>query len=276
MLAAGEYIGNVAKVLPACRMLLQDTRSGMRSAMNHFLVLVAGLAPLALLTLWSLRVAVFPGLQQTFYGLSETREPNGWLIFLLVSLRVGFWIETAFLVLLSVAALLYLCGPGTPPWLRKLGIPFLDSIAWLVPWKHHRMQRNFAAMLALLLDSGVPESMALKLAAECSGNDLFRHRAGRAMQRLAAGETLTQAVGSLDTAGEFRWRLTNAAQGHGSFLTALRGWFDSLDARAFQQEQAAAHTLTTGLVIVNGVTVGCVCAGVFGLLTQLIDKGVLW
>lgn len=276
MLAAGEHIGDVAKVLPACRMQLKDARSGIRSAMNHFLVLVVGLAPLALITLWCLMVAVMPKIREIFNGMYETQQPNGWLTFLFMSLRIGVWVETLFIGMLGIAAMLYLCGPGAPCWLRKLAGPLVDSIAWLVPWKRRRMQRNFAAVLAVMLDSGVPEITALKLAAESSGNDVFRSRAGRAMQRMALGETLTQAVAALDSAGEFRWRLTNAVHGHGSFAIALRGWFDGLDARAFQQEQAAAHILTTSLVLVNGVTVGCVCIGVFGLLTQLVEMGVLW
>lgn len=276
MLAAGEYIGDVAKVLPACRMQLQDARSGIRNAMNHFLVLVVGLAPLFLAILWMLSVMVMPKFREIFGSVYGTDEMSGGLAFLSVSLRVASWVETLFVAFLAIAALLYLCGPGTPPWIRKFAVPFVDSMALLVPWKRRRMQRNFAAILAVLLDVDVPEPMALKLAAASSGNDVFRRRAGRATQRLADGETLTQAVTALDSAGEFRWRLTNAAHGRGGFAVALRGWFEGLDARAFQQEQATSHVLTTGLVIVNGVMVGCICIGVFGLLTQLVEIGVLW
>ena len=138
------------------------------------------------------------------------------------------------------------------------------------------MQRNFAAILATLLDAGMPEPEALRQAAASTANDRFRQRATRAIQRLSSGESLTQVVTELDAAGEFRWRLANATHAKTGFAHALRGWFESLDARAFQQEQAAAQLLTTGLVLVNGLIVGCICVGLFGWLTNLVEIGVLW
>lgn len=275
MLAAGEHIGDVSKVLPACRRQLQDARSGMSSAINHFMVLVLGLAPLALILILFFSIRVAPLLKEVFLGMSEGM--SSWRFdFLMASLRLGAWVEGTLFGLLFLTAILYLCGPGAPWWLRKVALPVLDATAWRVPWKRRRMQRNFAAMLAVLLDANVPEPVALKLAGASAGNTLFQRRAERAAQRLAAGESLTQAVGSLDSAGEFRWRLTNAVHARGGFATALRGWFEGLDARAFQQEQAAAHLLTTGLILVNGLTVGCICAGLFGLLSDLIEAGALW
>jgi type II secretory pathway component PulF len=137
------------------------------------------------------------------------------------------------------------------------------------------MQRNFAALLATLLDNDVPEAAALRLAASCTGNDLFGRRAELAVARLAGGEPLPEAVAALDDAGEFRWRLRNAPAGRAGFGPALRGWFESLDARAYQQEQAAAQLVTTALVVVNGVCVGCICAGLFGALVNLIELTAL-
>ena len=60
------------------------------------------------------------------------------------------------------------------------------------------------------------------------------------------------------------------------FLTALSGWLESLDAKAFQQEQAAAHVITTALVLVNGLFVGLLTAGTFQALISVIETGVLW
>jgi hypothetical protein len=56
----------------------------------------------------------------------------------------------------------------------------------------------------------------------------------------------------------------------------LTGWHESLDAKAFQQEQAAAHTVTSGLVIANGLIVATVAVGVFSVLISIINAGVLW
>jgi len=87
---------------------------------------------------------------------------------------------------------------------------------------------------------------------------------------------LTEAIQLIDETGEFRWRLANALHAHGGFLRALTGWHESLDAKAFQEEQAAAHTVTSGLVLANGLIVALVAIGVFSALISIINAGVLW
>ncbi|HMJ88508.1 MAG TPA: hypothetical protein VK530_01760, partial [Candidatus Acidoferrum sp.] len=57
---------------------------------------------------------------------------------------------------------------------------------------------------------------------------------------------------------------------------ALRGWFEVLDARAFQQEQSAAQTATTLLVLWNGLAIGLFVVAVFNMLTNIIEGGLLW
>ena len=54
----------------------------------------------------------------------------------------------------------------------------------------------------------------------------------------------------------------------------MRGWHEALDARAFQQEEVATHVLTSGLVILNGVVVGLISIGMFGMIIMLL-KGML-
>ncbi len=137
------------------------------------------------------------------------------------------------------------------------------------------MQRDFSAMLAILLDAGMAEPEALEMAAGCTVNEQFELRAIRAVEKLKAGQKLSEAVKTIDDAGEFHWRLTNAAHAHGGFSQALAGWNGSLDAKAFQQEQAAAQLITTGLVLVNGVVVGLVVIGIFQALISVIDAN-LW
>ena len=80
----------------------------------------------------------------------------------------------------------------------------------------------------------------------------------------------------MDDSGEFRWRLTNALQGSGGFLRALAGWHEWLDAKAFQEEQAATHGITSVLVLWSGLFVGVVVVSVFAFLVSVIDAGVLW
>jgi len=55
--------------------------------------------------------------------------------------------------------------------------------------------------------------------------------------------------------------MENAARGNLRFQNALEGWIGFLDAKSFQQEQAFAQLLSTGLVIFNGLFVGLLVAG---------------
>ena len=52
------------------------------------------------------------------------------------------------------------------------------------------------------------------------------------------------------------------------------GWHEALDARALQQQEAAAQTLTSSLVIVNGIIVALIATGLFGILIAIL-KGAL-
>jgi hypothetical protein len=80
----------------------------------------------------------------------------------------------------------------------------------------------------------------------------------------------------IDGTGELKWRLTNALHGRTGFLRALAGWHEALDAKAFQLEQTAAQTVTTALVLFNGLIVAAVVIAVFLLLIQLINQTALW
>jgi type II secretory pathway component PulF len=129
-------------------------------------------------------------------------------------------------------------------------------------------------MLAALLDGGVPEAEAVRLAGDCTANEIGRRRARRVIAALESGAKLDDAIRAFDDAGEFHWRLMNAAQARGGFMPALRGWHEALDAKAFQQEEAAAHVVTTGVVILNGVLVALIATAMFGVLIAVL-KGML-
>jgi type II secretory pathway component PulF len=201
-------------------------------------------------------------------------------------MNAKLWPETAFVfgnagnlvlleriisVLLVIATLAYLGGPQFVRYFQMRGLPLVDWVAWHIRWKRKRLQRTFSAMLAVLLDGGVPEADAVRLAGNCTANEICRQRAARVAMALEQGAKLPEAVRRFDDSGEFHWRFSNAAQARSGFLKALQGWHETLDARAFQQEEAAAHVLTTGVVIFNGVLVGLVVTAMFGLLIGVLD-----
>ena len=49
-----------------------------------------------------------------------------------------------------------------------------------------------------------------------------------------------------------------------------------LDAKAYQSEQVASQTLTTGLIVLNGCIVALIAIGVFQALTSVVWELSLW
>jgi type II secretory pathway component PulF len=273
MLRAGEAMGDIRKVLPVCDYLVKDAQSNVRGAVSYLVVVAFALSPCSLLILNMLSVLILPKFKEI--AVTMDAQPP---MFMFLEGTIH-WLMLAQAILfagLVIAVFVYVGGPRLVRSIQFPSAPFVDWLAWRIPWKRRRMQRNFSMILAIMLDNGVPESTALQLASESVVNEIFSRRIARAQKYLAGGATLTEAVALLDDSGEFRWRITNAIHAHGGFLRALTGWHESLDAKAFQEEQAAAHSVTSGLVIANGLIVATVAVGVFSVLISIINAGVLW
>jgi len=268
MLMAGQKIGDLRKVLPACRQLLKDAVSQVRGAISYLVILTFVITPSGIWIFGVLQTMVVP----KFMELSNSIGGNPASVAFLNEHQLAVVLVQGF-VLLSVwlTAITYIGGPRLVSWL-----PILERVHYRLPWRRKRMQRDFSTMLAILLDSGVSEAEAVTLAAGCANNGVFRRRADRVVEALKQGVKLTNAVQAMDDSGEFGWRLANAFHGQAGFLPALAGWHDALDAKAFQQEQAAAHGITTALVLWSGLFVGAVVISVFMFLISIIDAGVLW
>ncbi len=273
MLLAGRNIGDLRKVLPACRQLLKDAVSQTRSAISYLVILTFVITPTGMWVAGVLEVFVMPKFKEIFEGAlgGGMQALPGGIGFVFDHLWTLIEIQAVFLFLLWLAAFVYVGGPRIVSW-----FPFLQRIHYWMPWRRKRLQRDFSAMLAILLDSGAPEPEAVALAADCTANKIFRQRAARAVDGLKQGLKLTQAVQAMDGSGEFGWRLTNAFHGGGGFFKALAGWHEALDAKAFQEEQAAAHGITSALVLWSGLFVGAIVISVFMLLVALINMGNLW
>ena len=272
MLGIGAKIGDLSRVLPACRKLLSDAASKTRGALNYLVILIFVLTPVVPLVFGVLVVAVFPKFIQMIEDLGATPAP----LFSWVAQHSALLIIPIVLAALLVylAALFYIGGPRLVTW---LGLESgRDWLRWRVPWQRKRLKRDFSTMLALLLDAGVPEDQAVTLAAESTGNQWFKQKALILNEEVRHGVKLTEAISRMDESGEFGWRFANAVQAGGGFMRALSGWHESLDARAFQQEQAAAQALTSLLVIFNGLVVGLLAVAVFQSLIAIIQEGLLW
>lgn len=274
MLKAGEKTREVSKVLPACRESLQDGISHVRSAYNYLIILALVLTPISAAIPLVLRLKVLPSFRMVFDSMLEQPAHSFPLPFqfIFAESNVLFFLQVTLLLVLWALMAVYLGGPYlAEPWHRvfKKGIFY-----W--PWTRRRLYRDFSTMLAILLDSGVPEREALKLAAASTASAFMDERATKAGAMLAQGARLPEAVQAMGETQELRWRLANAFQRGKDFLAALSGWHEALEAKAFQLEQSAAQISTTALVILNGVMIGLIVVGVFSVIIALINKATLW
>jgi type II secretory pathway component PulF len=272
MLKVGESIGDLKKVLPACRKLLRDGISQSRAAINYQVVFAFVLNPMVLLTVPFLAVKIMPVFGEIFSGFGMKFSS---LTTTAIKLSPFIFAGQMLIVLaLYFFAILFLGGPRLSSWLQAGVFPLGDWIVLRLPWRRKRLQRDFSAMLALLLDAEVPEERAVLFAAASTANRVFVRRAEKIAAQLRAGVKLTEAIQILDDTGEFRWRLENAAHFSSNFFRALKGWHESLDAKAFQLEQSAAQTITTALVLVNAFSVCLVAAAIFQCLAQIDSLGL--
>jgi type IV pilus assembly protein PilC len=276
MLKTGERIGDVGKVLPACRRLAGDGVSQVRGALNYVLILAFIVSPTAIVIPIILRVFVIPKFVEVFAGMGEGSPLPAFTRVVIDHSHFVLLVQVAVMVATWFLLFGYLGGPRVYRWFRAVlpGVP--DWIHFHLPWRRKRLQRDFSAMLAVLLDAHVPEDEAVTLAGESTANAIVQRRAKAIRAKLAGGVNLPEAIRAIDDSGELQWRLTNALQRGRGFLSALNGWHEALDAKAFQQEQAAAQLTTTALVLFNGFIVACVVIGLFLPLVALIGAATLW
>jgi type II secretory pathway component PulF len=272
MLHAGEKLGDLRKVLPACREVLRVAPDTTRS-MTHYMVGVLLLfAPIAIWLISMLMIFVVPKFKDVAGGMGTPLSPLTLIVFHFTP-HIIFMEAILFIALISLG-IFYIGGPGLMRWAQFRWFPVLDWLGWQIPWKRKKLLRAFSAMLAVLLDGGVPEAEAVRLAGESTANVIGRHRARRVIAALGKGVKLDEAVRVFDDNGEFHWRLTNAVHARGGFMDALRGWHEALEAKAFQQEETATHAMTSGLVILNGLVVALIATAMFGILIAVL-KGAM-
>ncbi len=268
MLRAAEKLGDLKKILPACREVVRLPPDAARTTMHYMVTILLMFAPIATFMLWLVATFIVPGFQELATDDGVQIAPMTQFVFNHISWL--FSIEAVIFAALLTVTLIYIGGPGLTRFLKFRGFPVVDWISWHLPWKQKQLQRTFSAMLAVLLDGGVPEAEAVRLAGDCTANEICRRRTARIIKMLQQGAKLEDAVRAFDPSGEFHWRLTNAAHARGGFVSALRGWHEALEAKAFQLEETAANAMTSGIVILNGVLVALFAMAIFGLLIAMI------
>lgn len=272
MLRSGTKLGDLKKVLPACREVVRVVPDTVRTTMHYMITILLIFAPVAIWLISTLSIFVIPKFKELAAGSGVHIWPITQFVFNIVPQLIGF--ELVLFLALCALAMAYLGGPGFIRLFQLRSVPLIDWIGWRVPWNRKKLLRTFSAMLAVLLDGGVPEAEAVRLAGESTANEVCRRRAEQVRLALQNGVKLDAAMRTFDDTGEFHWRLANAIHARGSFLEALRGWHEALDIKAIQQEETATHIFTSGLVVVNGVIVALIATAMFGILIAIL-KGAL-
>jgi hypothetical protein len=269
MIKVGEELGDVQRVLPACRLSINTGSARSNSVLNNLMVLLF-VSPVGPVLIWLISTWVFPKLQDLAKDMTTGGTREGFLMFewsvLLAKTITWLWLT------LWLATWLRDPQSRLHQWLGATLSGVIQRVNFLLPWRRKRMQRDFSVMFSLMLDAGVTEERALRLAADCAANVVFANRVERAIAELRRGVKLTDALARLDDRGEFRWRLRNAAEPPRSFAMALAGWHETLDAKAFQLEQAASQVITTGFVFLNGAMVSMVAIGFFQVLIAIMEE----
>ncbi|HXE43126.1 MAG TPA: type II secretion system F family protein, partial [Candidatus Baltobacteraceae bacterium] len=210
MLLAGAELDDSKKVLPACREILRERPAGVRSAVHYMLLIILFFSPTFIGVITLMTVFVIPRFKDVAAGMGVSLWPLTRFVFALTDSFGLVHLEILLYVLLLIATVAYIGGPRFARIFQFRGFPIVDWIAWWLPWKQKKLQRTFSAMLAVLLDGGVPEAEAVRLAGDCTVNEICRHRARRVIAALQQGANLAEAVRAFDDSGEFHWRLTNA------------------------------------------------------------------
>lgn len=270
----GSAEGTLDKMLPAARGMLDDVNSRMRSALNHLVLFALVIVPTALFLMPLLSQYVWPRFAFILTEMEVT--PPAFTAMVFANMGWATLIEGVILLGLFSLGFFYVGGPRISLIATKIFGSLPDRFILWLPWRRNRVHRDFTAALAVLLDAGVTENRAVELAAQASANRLFQSRARKVIARLKEGMALPEALKAIEQDREFQWRWANALRSGRAFFDALRGWHEALEARAFQQEQAAAQTITTGIVLVNGALVAVIVSAVFLMLIAIIDEGVLW
>ena len=276
MLKTGERIGDIRKVLPACRLLLRDSVSYVRGALNYLILIAFAVTPVMFVVPFLLRVYVMPKFQDIFAGMLEGQSLPAFTRFVFGGSTITTVIQLGIVSLIWLATLAYIGGPRLHGWIHRALPGTQDWLLARLPWRRKRLQRDFSAMLAVLLDAEVPEAEAVSLAAQSTANFAIIRRARNVRALLQEGVKLPEAMRALDNSRELQWRLSNALRRGAGFVRALTGWHEALDARAFQLEQAAAQITTSVLVLVNGLIVASIMVAVFLALISLIQEASIW
>ena len=259
-LKVGHETGGMNMTLPVAQENLREKNQNARGEWGYLVAVMS----IAVMIVGILMTYVIPKFKMIYADMLEPGEvmPEFTLVVLKISDTIKNNAAALFILLFLLLGVWFYC--------KKKG--WLDTFWLLIPWRRKRLQRDYSRVLALLLDSGLPEEQAIELAAQSTSNRTIKKRARKVIAGLQSGLGLTEAIKLMDDSREFQWRLTNALQTEGNFVDALSGWHQSLSARADRQHQTFSTLMETTALLLLGIVVGSIMVGMFLPLINMMDK----
>lgn len=204
-------------------------------------------------------MAVLPRMAEAFGSLRVPIDSISASLLRADSIKPAGWLGIAAAVILLAALLLW-------------GIPALQSWVWRRPgarsWRvpvygrlfAETQTSYFAAILALLVDHGMPLADALALAGRATGNRALTHQTHAAAERLRRGETLSSATSALTCLPvPFVWTMI-AAESQGQLAGTLRRTSQTYRQRALWRADAVRTLLPVAAVVFIAGAATAMCA----------------
>jgi type II secretory pathway component PulF len=267
MVGVGLKAGRMGSVLGPARMTLEEPEQKGEASLTVVIEILLISVFLSGLLMFSCSIVLLPKLRQILVDMMAANGTArfGWLTeFAMAQTPIMMVILVIMTGLLFVVGFTRIVGP-------RLALVELDALRLSLPWHRQRAHRDFAAILALQLDAGVPEEEALTEAAAATGNGSIQRRLPKAIAALRRGATLDLAVAAIDDRPEFLWRLRNGLAAPGSTVTAMRGWVSQLNASAHRNELIAGQSFAAAMLIAQAILVGAFVCGIFLALITLIE-----
>src|ERR1019366_10665944 len=129
MLIIGERIGDIRKVLPACRLLLRDSVSSVRGALNYLILLAFAVTPAMVVAPILIRVMVLPKFKEVFSGMLEGQQLPAFTRLVFAGNGISTAIQFGIVGIIWLATLAYVGGPRLHSWLHRA---FPGAQDWLV------------------------------------------------------------------------------------------------------------------------------------------------
>lgn len=145
-----------------------------------------------------------------------------------------------------------------------LRAPVLGSLVLMIETS------RFAHNLGLLISTGVPMLRALDRVEHVMQNRIVRRTIGRTRERVAQGETLSDALGKSDLFGSLVMRMISVGESSGHLEEALERVANFYDREIPEIVARVLALFNTGVLLVLGATLVTVALSIFGPLYQMM------